>query len=412
MTTRRLCLSITFLATALGLAVLLVGYLLRQQDDAFEAADWVSHSLDVRARLQQLLATIDDGPTQAPRALGMIAGLRERMVQHGRAPEILDSIAIDLGFGNEAARDTVDALIKDETRLLDERRRALEHESQLARMALVAGGMVVLLLLATAFAIVIRDNRQRRAAEDELKRSNEALETRVAERTLELRQAESRQRELSRRLLQVQEEERRSLARELHDEVGQQLGAIKLNLKALAAAGDPSNAPRVRDGLDIVDATIARIRDRALDLRPALLDDLGLIAALEWLCTQQARRSGILISLDAAPLPLLPTELATAIYRIVQEGITNALKHAAARAITISIEAGDGRFDLAIVDDGCGFDSGTPAPGVGLPGMRERTEALGGRFSVLSTAAQGTRIEAHFPTGDHDKPQDQPAARG
>lgn len=411
MTTRRLRLSIAFVAVALALATTLIGYQLRQQDNAFQAADWVSHSLDVRARLQQLLATIDDGPAQAPRALGMIAGLRERMVQHGRPPEILDSIAIDLGFGKVSARDTVDALIKDETRLLNERRQALERESQLARVTLVAGGLIVLLLLAAAFAIVIRDNRQRRAAEDELKRSNEALETRVAERTLELRQAESRQRELSRRLMQVQEEERRSLARELHDEVGQQLGAIKLNLKAMAVAGNPVNAARVHDGLEIVDATIARIRDRALDLRPALLDDLGLVAALEWLCTQQARRSGILISLDARPLPLLPAELATAVYRIVQEGITNALKHAAAGAITISIEAADDRLALAIIDDGCGFDSNAAAAGVGLPGMRERIEALGGQFVVHTAAAQGTRIEAHFVLDDLDKLHDPTTAR-
>lgn len=411
MPARRLRISVSFLAMAMALAAILVGYLLRQQDDAFEAADWVAHSLDVRARLQQLLATIDDGPTQAPRALGMIAGLRERMLQQGRTTEALDQIAADLGFGQPSARDIVVALVSVESALLDERRQALERESRVARLALLAGSLVILSLLAAAFAIVIRDNRQRRTAEDELKRSNDILEARVGERTTELRQAESRQRELSRRLLQIQEEERRSLARELHDEVGQQLGAIKLNLKAMEASAGPANASRIHDGLEIVDATITRIRDRALDLRPALLDDLGLIAALEWLCAQQSRRSGIQIALDAGSLPHLPPELATALYRVVQEGITNALKHSAARNIDIALHSSDDCLRLAIIDNGSGFNRQTVALGVGLPGMRERVESLGGEFVIRSSAAQGTRIEANFAFPDNDTLQDQPAAR-
>jgi signal transduction histidine kinase len=411
MTPRRLHLSIAFVAAALLLAASLITYLLRQQSDAFEAADWVSHSLDVRARLQQLLATIEDGPTQTPRALGMVVGLREKMADRPAAAATLEKIAIDLGFGRDNARASVETLIGEETGLLAERRNALVRESRQARLALISGGVLVILLLATAFAIVVRDNRQRRAAEEELKRSNEELEIRVAARTAEQRLAESRLRELSRRLLRVQEEERRALARELHDEVGQLLGAIKLNLKALSPGSDERNAARIRDGLEIVDATIAQIRDRALDLRPALLDDLGLASALDWLCSQQEKRSGITISFTASPLPTLPPDLATAIYRIVQEGITNALKHAAASRIEVSVLAADNNVDVSITDNGHGFDSNIVAPGVGLPGMRERVDTLGGRLNLVSTPDTGTRIDVTFESTAHDDPENQPAAR-
>lgn len=411
MTPRRLRLSITFVAAALLLAAGLISYLLRQQDDAFEAADWVSHSLDVRARLQQLLAAIEDGPPQVPRALGIVTGLRENMSERPGALGSLDRIAVDLGFGRESAHAAVEQLIAEETGLLLDRRLALERESRQARMALIVGGMGVMLLLAAAFTIVIRDNRQRKAAEEELKRSNEALESRVNARTADLRLAEARQRELSRRLLRVQEEERRALARELHDEIGQQLGAIKLNLKALTDGSGKTNATRIQDGIDIVDATIAQIRDRALDLRPALLDDLGLAAALDWLCHQQAQRSGTAISLDAQPLPSLPPDLATATYRIVQEGITNALKHSAADRIDISILADDNRLDLTIIDNGHGFDSSVFAPGVGLPGMRERVDTLGGRIDLESSIGRGTRIDVHFDLTNHEHAKNKPAAR-
>jgi signal transduction histidine kinase len=399
-TPRRLHLSIAFVAAALLLAMGLLAYLMRQQDQAFEAADWVAQALDVRARLQQLQATIEDGPEHAPRALAILSGLRERVANRKATLDRLDAIATDLGFGREGVQLRVAALIGEESDLLLERRGKLAAESREARLALAVGGGLVVVLLAAAFTMVVRDNRQRRAAEEELRRSNLSLEQRVAERTAEQREAEARMRELSRRLLVVQEEERRALARELHDEVGQQLGAIKLNLKALAAtARDPT---RIEDGLAIVDATIAHIRDRALELRPALLDDLGLAAALEWLCRQQAQRSGTSIQFQASPLPALPAELATALYRIAQEGITNALKHASASAIGVSLRTDGNRLDVEVADNGKGFDPATAAAGIGLPGMRERASSLGGALGIDSKPGLGTKLFARFPLSNDD----------
>lgn len=411
MSTRRLRLSIGFFVAALLLAAGMIEFLRTQQEQAFDAADWVSRSLDVRASLQQLLATIDDGPAYTPRALSLVVTLREKMADRPEAMQALDRIASDLGFGLDSARSRVERLIGEETGLLLDRRRALEREALQARIALLGGGVLVIALLGAAFAIVVRDNRQRRAAEEELKRSNEDLENRVAMRTAEQKLAETRLRELSRRLLRVQEEERRALARELHDEVGQQLGAIKLNLKAMTAGADDANRSRIHDGLEIVDATIAQIRDRALDLRPALLDDLGLAAALDWLCRQQSQRSGVVINYQASPLPSLRAELATAIYRIVQEGITNALKHAGAGTIQVTLAVEDDGIRVVVADDGCGFDTGGIVPGVGLPGMRERVDTLGGRLELESRTGSGTRISVKFGLTSDDDTQDHVAAR-
>jgi hypothetical protein len=193
MSSRRLHLSLVFFVAALVLAAALIASLLRLQNDAFEAADWVSHSLDVRARLQQLLATIDDGPTQTPRALGMVVSLREKLGDRPRALEVLETISVDLGFGRERARLRVEELIGEETGLLLDRRQTLAKESGQARFALIIGGIVVVLLLAAAFAH--RPPRQppaASAAEDQgSSAATKPWKSRVAARTADLRRAEN-----------------------------------------------------------------------------------------------------------------------------------------------------------------------------------------------------------------------------
>jgi signal transduction histidine kinase len=402
-------LSIAIIAAAALLAAGLINFLIRQQDEALQAADWVANSLDVRANLQKLQSVAEDGPARSAESMSIVDGLRLKMQDHPAAAPALERIAVELRGSTDKVPAEIDRLIAEETRLLRERRRTLAEQSSQARLALLVGGLAVTLLLVTAFAIVIRDNRLRLAAEDDLRRNNEDLEARVVARTADQRLAESRLRELSRRLLQVQEEERRTLARELHDEVGQQLGAIKLNLKALARGSDGSNAARIDDGLQIVEATIAQIRDRALDLRPALLDDLGLAAALDWLCRQQAQRSGVAIACAVPPLPTLPPDLATAIYRIVQEAITNALKHSGAERIDVALALGEDSIDVSVVDNGRGFDGINTVPGVGLPGMRERVDTLGGHLQLESRVAAGTRILVRFPLPNHESANPPPA---
>lgn len=235
----------------------------------------------------------------------------------------------------------------------------------------------------------VTDITERKAAEEALRASALRLE------------------EMSRRVLRLQEDERRMLARELHDEVGQQLAALKLNLQALRrTTSDSATEARLADCIEIAETTISQIRDRALDLRPSVLDDLGLSQALEWYGKRQAQRSGCSISVLAAAVPPGATgEIQTALFRIAQESVNNAIRHGGARRIDISLRFSDNRGVLWVRDDGIGFDvalatvrgRADSGGGVGLPGMRERAELLGGTVVIRSVPGSGTRVIAKIP---------------
>jgi len=209
----------------------------------------------------------------------------------------------------------------------------------------------------------------------------------------------------SRQLLETQEFERRMLARELHDEIGQQLGALKLHLRVLGRGTDNAQqVSRLAECLEIVDVTIGAIRNRALELRPSMLDDFGLQAALDWYCSRQAERSGasievVLDGLDERPLP----DVETACFRIVQEAVNNALRHGESQHIAIGLNGLGQQITLRIQDDGRGFIApsmlATTARGAGfgISSMRERAELLGGNFSITSTPGVGTLVEAMIP---------------
>lgn len=230
---------------------------------------------------------------------------------------------------------------------------------------------------------------------DERKRAEEAL-----------RESEERLGSLARQLLQVQEAERRSVARELHDEVGGALAAIKLNLQSLRRRldGDDFGAA-LDDGLGLVEGLIRSVRSLSLDLRPAVLDDLGLIPALKWYCERQAERSGIVIelALDAIDLRETP-HVESACFRIVQESLTNALRHGEPSRIRVALRRGDDGFAIETADDGRGFvvdearRRALAGASSGLLGMEERAKLLGARLMIESAPGSGTRIVAAFPS--------------
>ena len=217
-------------------------------------------------------------------------------------------------------------------------------------------------------------------------------------------------------MVDVQEEERRRLARELHDEIGQVLTAIGMNLQVMRAAGGHAKEQRLEECLAIVNRAFLQVRNLALDLRPPMLDDLGLAAALRWLVDRQAQRDGLIahIIVDSGEAEL-PFVLATACYRIVQEAMTNIARHAGAKQVWVELHQDDDEVELIVRDDGIGFapeKSTRPAPlgtGLGLLGMQERVRLLGGRIDIKSTPGQGTAIRAYFPltpspsSGDPDR---------
>lgn len=204
-------------------------------------------------------------------------------------------------------------------------------------------------------------------------------------------------------LLEAQEAERQNIARELHDQIGQVLTAIQLNLQTVWETCESSESRALIDeGVAIVDEALAQVRDLSFELRPSLLDDLGLATALRWYADRFAQRTGIsattAIDLPESPIRLR-RELETACFRIVQEALTNVVRHARARKVSITLRSSKDQIRLSIKDDGTGFDVHTRnlAGSVGLRGMRERALALGGRLEIKSSPSRGTEIRAYFP---------------
>jgi signal transduction histidine kinase len=203
------------------------------------------------------------------------------------------------------------------------------------------------------------------------------------------------QRDALRRVVSAQELERRRLARELHDETGQALTSILLGLKRLEGSGSNEAVAELRE---LVVATLQDVRRLAVELRPQALDDFGLVVALERLTKGFSEQTGIVVDLEAGTVTgRLPSEIETAIYRTVQESLTNIVKHAHARRVSVLLAATSGKIKAVIEDDGKGFDPSEPGDGVGLLGIRERMALLDGTLTVESGESGGTTIAAEVP---------------
>jgi signal transduction histidine kinase len=205
-------------------------------------------------------------------------------------------------------------------------------------------------------------------------------------------------------VIAAQEEERKRIARELHDSTGQSLSSLLLGLRRLEEAADlESLRERVADLREIVSASLEEVRRMAWELRPSALDDLGLVAALKRYAADYRERNGIEVDLIARGLDgeRLPPEVETTVYRIVQEALTNVMRHAQAQNVSVLIDRREGKLLLVIEDDGVGFDPSSliegPGQRLGLYGMRERAELLGGKFTVESSEGQGTTLFVDLP---------------
>lgn len=214
--------------------------------------------------------------------------------------------------------------------------------------------------------------------------------------------AEQELRKLSRKLVQAQEEERKAISRELHDALGQKLSFIGMEvgtLSSLRTASPEVFEERLSDAQRLITETVRSVRDLSMTLRPAMLDELGLGSAVRWQGREFARRSGINVDVQVdGDTDELPESHRTAIYRIVQEALTNIAKHAGANHVRIHLYGGKESIRLTVQDNGTGFDPArVTSRGMGLVGMEERMKELGGHVTVHSTIGKGTGIEASAP---------------
>lgn len=219
-----------------------------------------------------------------------------------------------------------------------------------------------------------------------------------------LRDSTHQLRALSRRVLEVQEAERRRLAIELHDELGQSLTAIKINLQAQERFKNQSPAELAAENIRIVDDILQKVRGLALALRPSMLDDLGLAAALHWMAGQTAARSNFQVRFHAVRLEdRLAPELETACFRIAQEALTNIARHAQARSVDLALGRDGDNLILNVRDDGAGFDvpgmraRASAGNSVGVLGMQERAALVGGQLDIESAPGQGCTVRLCCP---------------
>ena len=274
------------------------------------------------------------------------------------------------------------------------------------------------------FVKIARDLTERKAAEEALQRAHDELEQRVAERTRQLAHANRQLQRLSQRILEAQERERRLIAQELHDEIGQQLTGAKMLLDSLndqlqEAHRKPSGKPsaeqagaageeeqqhaaleQVRAVRALLGETLEDVRSLSLELRPAVLDSLGLVPALQWLFDRYTRQSGVQVDFSFNGLERrLPRQLETGAYRIVQEALTNVARYANVAAVTIQLYVTEETVSLYVVDSGVGFAADEELAGgdsTGLSSMRERADLLGGTLTIDSLPGEGTTIYAEF----------------
>ena len=271
---------------------------------------------------------------------------------------------------------------------LDDRRKEMDKKmAEFSRSGERSLVIVVLLGLVVAAASLIRLSHLENRAEQE------RLQTERAEKELRL---------LSHKLVRAQEDERRTISRELHDEVGQTLTALRVelgNLEKLRSGPERDFLEHLEDAKGLTAQTLQSVRNLAAGLRPSLLDDLGLGPALEWQAREFSRRTGIPVEVTRDDsIPELPDGHRTCLYRVVQEALTNCARHAEATEIRIALQADSGRLSLTVQDDGRGLPGDAKAvTGLGLVGLEERVRELGGTLAVKSQAGKGAWLCASLP---------------
>ncbi len=355
---------------------------------------------ELQASRKEMLRALDEYQRRLlPEAAGPFAALRKGVDDYWAVlePVIGWNLSMRLGAGDAFLRQQVfpkhEQLLALSDRIAEVNARQLEAGEKrvtgifadFRRQITATAFLAVLVGLGVAVISIRRTSH--------LERTSAAQFSEVARARTELRQ-------LSARLVAMQEEERRRLSRELHDEVGQAMSALLVelsNAEARIREGHADNADPLAGVRSLAESSVGVIRNMSLLLRPSMLDDLGLVPALRWQARETTRRTGIRVRVAAEGVPDdLPDQHRTCIYRVIQEALHNVAKHAHAKSVLISVQYEGDRISVAIQDDGAGFDP-RQEKGMGLIGMEERVKALDGVFHVESSPGQGTVVSALLP---------------
>jgi PAS domain S-box-containing protein len=258
---------------------------------------------------------------------------------------------------------------------------------------------------------VSRDITTMKRMQEELKTSHDELEKRVEQRTWELSELTAEIRKLAQKLITAQEEERRRISRELHDDTGQVLVTLKYSLAELLKELPPDHGElqkRVTEGIREVDEAMATIRAISHRLRPPLLDAGGLNVSLKEFCKEITRKTNIKVNYEGLELDNLPDDISVTLFRFVQEAFSNILKHSHATSVIVTLRYGRRVITLSIMDNGVGIQSTQEPAGIGLIGIRERVGSLGGKLKVGSTGGKGTALRVSIPWNGEAVRMDQP----
>jgi PAS domain S-box-containing protein len=244
------------------------------------------------------------------------------------------------------------------------------------------------------FSKVTRDLTERRELEERSRELNKELRTRIAQQVESQRQVELRTLELQKlsgELLHVQDDERRRISRTLHDELGQELAALKIEL-------DMQDDKKLTPALEMVERALSKVRNLSYLLHPPLLDESGLLPALHWYFDGLRKRSGLRITFDPRPVifPRLPRDLETAIFRVIQEAMTNVYRHSGSEDVRVDMTVDTDQVTVRVRDFGKGVGPTASAAGVGISGMKERVKQLSGEIKIVR-AEPGTLVEATLP---------------
>ncbi len=386
------------------------GYVITEKERFLEPYHQTLLSLDHDQK--QLASLIQDNPDQKRRLNHLnhlideqLALLQSKVDLRKEGLYSPEQVEIHMNR-NKALMDAIRVAAKEmqavENDLLLQREQMAEKKGKETIVTSVIGVVLEILLLIWVFKQIRHEIAARQHAQDALKSAHNQLEQRVVERTHALVDANERLRQLSRRLMTVQEHERREIAHDLHDEIGQSLTAMKLSLcEASTQLAGRRSLPFLQDSLDILNHVIQQVRNLALDLRPSLLDELGLVPAIKWFVNGQGKRAGwnteFVVDGD---IERLPPEVELACFRVVQEALTNVARHADATHVRVKLGMNDNLLHLEIEDNGKGFDLGSAralakaGSSVGLLGMEERIRLVGGGFFIASARETGTKISA------------------